>query len=124
MGVSTGRMSADEIWSFARYIFNLNEGKRNGILQIDSITETGGGTTPIGQYPEHWFDTWHEFEGGDDPFGLRPQYGVTLLNVEMNSLSYKSGYEIVLDDVTNEKFLLVLQEVRLPGVLLLEQEVT
>ena len=48
IGVSTGRMSADEISSFAQYICNLNEGRKGSILKIDSITEIENDTTPIG----------------------------------------------------------------------------
>ena len=104
MGVSAGRMSADEITSFAHYICNLNEGKRSVIQKIDSITETEDSTAPIGQYPEHWVDTWRELEGRDDRFGSRPQYVETLLKAEMKGLSYKSGYETAWNDVTNENF--------------------
>ena len=34
MGVSTRRMSADEIRPFAHYICNLNESKKSGIQKI------------------------------------------------------------------------------------------
>ena len=95
-------MNTNEIRSFAHYICNLNEGRRSGIQKFDSITETEDGTTPIGQYQEHWVDTWHELECGADRLGSRPQYGVTFLNAEMNGLSYKSGCEIAWDDVTHE----------------------
>ena len=47
-------------------------------------------------------DNWHELEGGTDLYGVRPQCGVTLLQAEMNGLSYKSGYEAAWDDVSNE----------------------
>ena len=46
--------------------------------------------------------SWHELEGGNDRFGVRPQYGVTILQAEMNGLSFKSGYETAWDDVSNE----------------------
>ena len=78
MGVSTGRMSTNDSRPFAHYICNLNEGRRSGIQKLDSIIETEDGTTPIGQYQEHWVDTWHELECGADRLGSRPQYGVTL----------------------------------------------
>ena len=77
---------------------------KSGIQKISSINESEDGTTPTGQYPEHWVDTWHELEGGDGRFGLRPQYGVTLLRAEMNGLSYNHGYETAWDDVSNENF--------------------
>ena len=69
---------------------NLNEGKKSGIRRIDSINETENGTTPVGAYPGHWLDNWHEIEGGSDLYGVRPQYGVTILQAEMDGLSYKS----------------------------------
>ena len=102
MAVSTGRMSSDEVRSFAHYICNFNEGTNGGIQRIQSINEAEGVTTPVGNYPEHWIDSWHELEGGDDRFGVRPQYGVTLFQAEMNGLSFKNGYETAWDDVSNE----------------------
>ena len=96
------QMSDDEVRSFTHYICNLNEGKMSGIRRIDSINETQNGTTPVGSYPEHWVDNWHELEGGNDLYGVRPQCGVTLLQAEMNGLSYKSEYETAWDDVSNE----------------------
>ena len=71
MGVSTGRMTAEEVRSFAHRICNFNEGMKSGIHKIGSINESEDGTTPTGQYPEHWVDTWHGLEGGDDRFGLQ-----------------------------------------------------
>ena len=87
------KMSDDEVRSFAHYICNINEGKRSGIRKMSSINETRDTTTPVGDYPEHWVDNWHELEGGNDLYGVRPQCGVTLLQAEMNGLSYKSGCE-------------------------------
>ena len=72
------------------------------IQKISSINGSEDGKTRTGQYPDHWVDTWHDFEGGDDRFGLRPQHGVTLLRAEMNGLSYKNGYGTDWDDVSNE----------------------
>ena len=48
-------------------------------------------------------DSWHELAGGNDLYGSRPQYGVTLLQAEMNGLSFESGHETAWDDVSNEK---------------------
>ena len=84
MGASTGRMNSDEVRSFAHYICNFNVGKESGIRKINSIPETEGKATPIGTYPDHWVDDWHELEGGNDNYGIRPQYGVTQLQAEMN----------------------------------------
>ena len=69
-GVSTVRMSAEEVRSFTHHICNLNEGRKRGIQNICSVNEAEDGTAPIGQYPEHWVDTWHELEGSDDKFGF------------------------------------------------------
>ena len=95
-------MSTDEVRSFAHYICKFNEGERSGIRVIQPITETAGGAAPIGEYPEHWVDSWHDLEGANDLYGARPQCGVTLLQAEMIGLSYKSGYETAWDDVSNE----------------------
>ena len=102
MGVSTMKISDDEVRSFAHYICNLNEGKRSGINKISSIKETGDSTTPVGDCLEHWVDNWHALEGGNDLCGVRPQCGVMLLQAGMNGLSCKSGYETAWDDVSNE----------------------
>ena len=102
MGVSTMKMSDAEVRSFAHYVCNLHEGKKSGIRKISSINETGNSTTPVGDYPEHWVDNWHGLEGGNDLYGVRPQSGVTLLQAEMNGLSYNCGYETAWDDASNE----------------------
>ncbi len=52
MGVSTRKMSTDEVRSFAHYICNLNEIKESGIKRINSINETENGTNPVGSYPD------------------------------------------------------------------------
>ena len=121
MGVSTLKMSDHEVRSFAHHICNLNEGRRSGIRQISSINETGDSTTPVapvGDYPEHWVDNWHELEGGNDLYGVRPLCGVTILQAEMNGLSYKRGYETAWDDVSNEN--LVPEFVHAPRALEME----
>ena len=56
---------------------------------------------PTGEYPSNLLDYWHEEDGGDDSRGVRPQIGVTLLKKEMDGLSFKGGYEVGWDDVTN-----------------------
>ena len=89
LGASTGRMIADEVRSFAHNICNLNEGRKIGIRRIDSIHETENGTTPVGTFPEHWVDNWHELEGGNDLYGVRPRYGFTIFQAEMNGLSFE-----------------------------------
>ena len=94
------KMSDDEARSFAHYVCNLNESKKTGIRKICSINETGNSTTPVGDYPEHWVDNWHELEGGNGPYELQPQCGVKLLQAEMNGLSYRNGYETARDDAS------------------------
>ena len=74
MGVPTMMMSYDEVRAFAHYICNLNKGKKSGMRKIDSINETGNRTTPVGDCPEHWVDDWHELEGDNDLYGVRPQW--------------------------------------------------
>ena len=101
MGVS-GRMSADEVRSFVHYTCNLNEDDKSSIQKIQSITDTEDGAAPAGAYPEHWVDNWHELEGGNGLNGSRPQCGVTLLQADMNGLSFKSGSETAWNDVSNE----------------------
>ena len=95
------KMSDAEVRSFAHYVCNLHEGKKSGIRKISSIKETGNSTTPVGDCPEHWVDNWHELEGGNDFYGVRQQCGVTLLQAEVNGLSYKGGYETAWDDFSN-----------------------
>ena len=77
-------------------------GDRSGIQRTQSITGTEDGAAPVGIYPEHWEDSWRELEGGNHLYGSWPQCGVTLLQAEMNGLSFKSGYETAWDDVSNE----------------------
>ena len=95
------KMGDDEVRPFAHYMFNRNEGKRRGIRQISSVNETGDSASPVGDYPEHVVDNLHEVGCGNDLYGVRPQCGVTLLQAEMNGLSYKSEYSIPWDDVSN-----------------------
>ena len=105
MGVSLGRMTAEEVRSFARRICNLDEGRKSGTQNISSINESEDGTTPAGQYPDHWVDTWHELEGGDDRFGQRPRYGDARLIAEMNGLPYDNGCETAWDHASNENLI-------------------
>ena len=93
LGVATGRMSMDEVRQFAHHICNINDQEDCGINRVQSIIENEDKTLPVGDYPEHWIDSWHELEGGSDVYGVRPQYGVTLLQAEMSGLAYKNGFE-------------------------------
>ena len=95
-------MNGDAVRSFAHDMCNLNAGKKSGIERIQSVTGTEDGAAPIGGYPEHGVDSWHELKGGNDLHGSRPHCRVTLLQAKMNGLLYKSGYEAAWDDVSNE----------------------
>ena len=86
--VTTGRMSQGEIQGFANSLCSLPS-IRSGIKRVASIQVKDGITRPIGDYPEHWLDTWHEPEGGYDIRGARPQCGVTILESEMSALTCK-----------------------------------
>ena len=79
MGVSTGKTSADDVRSFAHHICKLNEGKKSVIERIQSVTETEESAAPVGNRPQHWLDSWHELEGGNDPYRSTSQCGVELL---------------------------------------------
>ena len=101
--VSTGTMSLEEVRSYADHICSLQAVSSAGIRHVlSSVKEEVGNTQPVVDYPEHWCDQWHELEGGDDHYGVRPQQGVTLLKAEMSGLSYRNGYEMAWDDVSNE----------------------
>ena len=47
MAVSTGKISTDEVRSFAAYSCNLIEGTRSGIQKIQSINETEDVAVPL-----------------------------------------------------------------------------
>ena len=102
MGVATGRMNIDEVRMFAHHICNINDQEEISIRRVQSIIENDDKAAPIGEFPEHWIDSWHELEGGSDVNGVRPQYGVDILRSEMSGLAYKNGYEMAWDDVSNE----------------------
>ena len=64
-----------------------------------------GVTRPIGEYPEHWVDEWHDDDGGSNLQGGRPQVGVTLFKAEMGGLSFRGGFEAAWDGVSNAEFI-------------------
>ena len=70
-----------------------------------STSVKDGTRRPVGEYPSHWLDEWHEEDGGQDHRGVRPQCGVTLLKKEMDGLSFRGGHETAWDDVTNASLL-------------------
>ena len=59
-------MSMDEVRQFAQYICNLSDLENCNINRVQSIIENEDKASPIGDYPEHWSDAWHEWEGGSD----------------------------------------------------------
>ena len=99
LGVATGKMSMDEVRRVGHYVCNINDQADSGINRVQSIIENEDKTSPVGDYPGHWIDAWHELGEGSDVYGVRPQYGVTLLQAEMSGLAYKNGYETAWDDV-------------------------
>ena len=70
------------------------------IGQLSSLVNRVGVQKPLGKWPDHWEDTKHEQDGGDDSHGARPQHGVDILKSELNSLLCKNGEYIAVDDVT------------------------
>ena len=99
--VTTGQMAYTGLKSFVRHVCDLQGSSRNAVEQILSTSMKDGVHRPTGEYPDQWLDDWHEEDGGDDQRGVRPQIGVTLLKKEMDGLSFKGGYEVAWDDVTN-----------------------
>ena len=73
LGVAPGKMSRDEVRQFAHYICNLNDQEDCGINRVQSIIENEDKALPVGDYPEHWIDAWHDLEGGSDVYGVRPR---------------------------------------------------
>ena len=90
---TTGKWSYVEPKSFVRHICDLQGSSSNAIEQILSTSLVEGTRRPTGDYPDHWVDYWHEEDGGDDSRGVRPQMGVTILQTEMDGLSFKGGYK-------------------------------
>ena len=79
LGFATGKTSMDEVRQFAHYNCNLSDQENCNINRVQSIIENEDKSSPIGDYPQHWIDAWHELEGGSDAYRVRPQYGATLL---------------------------------------------
>ena len=99
--VMTGRLAYTGLKSFVRHLCDLQGSSRNAVEQILSTSLKEGIHRPTGEYPDHWLDYWHEEDGGEDVRGVRPQIGVTLLKKELHGLTFKGGYEVAWDDVTN-----------------------
>lgn len=59
---------------------------------------------PIGGWPEHWIDKFHESEGGSDLFGQRPQDGQYICKEEILGMTVRNGQASAWDDVS-EKYL-------------------
>ncbi len=103
--VTTSKLSYIGLKKFVRHICDLQGSSANTVEQILSTSLSEGIRRPTGDYPQNWVDYWHEEDGDDDHRGVRPQVGVTLLKKEMDGLSFKNGYEMAWDDVTNAELL-------------------
>ena len=82
--VSTGKMSDGELKKVVGHLCSLQSISSLNMRKILSTKIVDGHTKPVGDYPEHWVDDWHEQDGGCDHRGVRPQVGVTVLQTEMN----------------------------------------
>ena len=103
--VTPGRMTYMGLRSFVRHVCDLQVSSSKAIEQILTTNMQDGTHRPTGDYPHHLMDYWHEEDGGDDHRGVRPQVGVTMLQREMDGLTFKGGYEVAWDDVTNAELL-------------------
>jgi len=103
--VITGKLSYMGLKKFVRHVCELQGSSTDLVEKILSTSLSEGVRRPTGNYPQNWVDDWHEEYGGNDHHGVRPQVGVTLLQKEMDGLSFKSGYEVAWDDVTNAELL-------------------
>ena len=50
---------------------------------------------------DHWIDTKHDDDGGNEKVGDRPQDGRKILENHVNALRVAEGEAIAWDDVTN-----------------------
>ena len=82
--VNTGKMNMEQVKSSTNELCSIQFRGSNAIKKIMFVHQKDGITRPVGDYPEHWTDEWHEDDGGDDVRGSRPQVGVTLLKAEMD----------------------------------------
>ena len=56
---------------------------------------------PVGNWPSHWVDKFHELDGGKDYFGSRPQHGQGLLKDAINGVMVHNGVASAWDDVND-----------------------
>ena len=103
--VITGKLSYMGLKKFVRHVCELQGSSTDLVEKVLSTSLSEGVRRPTGDYPQNWVDYWHEEDGGNDHHGVRPQVGVTLLQKEMDGLSFKGGYEVAWDDVTNAELL-------------------
>ena len=68
--VSTGRMTEGEVKRFATHLCSLQVKGSANISRLLSTKVKDGVTRPVGEYPDHWMDSWHEDEGGNDLRGV------------------------------------------------------
>ena len=56
---------------------------------------------PIGGWPEHCLDKFHETEGGRDTIGVRPRQGIDTCGHHIMGLMIEEGLASAWDDVTD-----------------------
>ena len=88
--VSTNALTSTQLLSF--------------VIKIDAKKSIDEVHRPIGGWPEHWLDKFHESDGGRDMFGEKPQDGQTIWRDEIMGLMVRDGQTSAWDDVS-EKYL-------------------
>ena len=89
--VTTGKLSYVGLKNLVRHMCDLQGSGSNAIEQKLLTRLVEGTWRPTGDYPDHWDDYWHEEGGGDDSRGVRPQMGFTILQNEIDGLSFNGG---------------------------------
>ena len=88
--VSTTSMTEQKTRNFIKSLSSVCLGTLNNVV-TDACA---------GNLPEHWVDCVHEEDGGSDDRGVRPQHGITILNEELDALTFKNGIAVAKDDVS------------------------
>ena len=84
-------MSSTQIGSFIESLSGV---------EIGNAREFARKTTPIGKWPANWEDTMHEPDGGMDIVEERPQFGIDILQRELDALTMRNGITVARDDVS------------------------
>ena len=63
----------------------------NSIKKVLPVWSRGNVDVPVGDYPDHWIDDYHEADGRTDARGISPQDGVEILEMEMGGLCRHGG---------------------------------